>query len=73
MKEITVTLEADTVDPIVKQQLSEVLDSLESDLARRKSNTGFAIFEHDPELDMIEIKRHCDAVQLILSYYGHDK
>lgn len=70
MKKVTVELDYDTIDGIVKQELISVRDSLRQDCAKRKDGTGFAIFDTDKRTDIALIKDHIDAVNLILSYYG---
>lgn len=73
MSKVTVELEADAVDSIVKQQLISALQGLEHDATNRQLGVGLAVFEHDPDQDIAEIKRHIDALTLILSYYGYSK
>ena len=69
MTKVTVELLSDTVTEIVVQNLSEALSGLIQDYKNRATNAGSAIFDHDPEMDRIEIQRHIDALHLVLGYY----
>jgi hypothetical protein len=70
MAKVTVELDYDAVDDIVKQQLCSLRDNLKDDLERRKEDNGMAIFETDKEADIILMKEHIEAFNLILRYYG---
>jgi hypothetical protein len=70
MAKVTVELDYDAVDDIVKQQLRSLRDYLKDDLERRKEDNGMAIFETDKEADIILMKEHIEAFNLILRYYG---
>ena len=70
MKKVTVELDWDTVDNIVKQELVSLKDNLKEDLKRRKKGTGIAIFDTDKTIDVALIKEHIEAFDTILKYYG---
>ena len=70
MSKVTVELDYETVDSIVKQELYNMRDCLKQDLAKRKNGTGMAIFETDKRTDIALMKDHIDAFNTILSYYG---
>ena len=70
MAKVMVELDWDAVDDIVKQQLRSLRDYLKDDLERRKEDNGMAIFETDKEADIILIKEHIEAFNVILRYYG---
>ena len=70
MAKVTVELDYDAVDDIVKQQLCSLRDNLKDDLERRKEDNGMAIFEIDKEADIILMKEHIEAFNVILRYYG---
>lgn len=71
MKKVTVELDWDTVDNIVKQELVSCLENLKTDLKNRKSkNGGLAVFSTDKKVDVALLKDHIDAVNMVLSYYG---
>lgn len=70
MKKVTVELDWDTVDNIVKQELCSGRDNLKNDLKKRKKDEGMAIFETDKTTDIALMKEHIDAFKLILRYYG---
>ena len=70
MAKVTVELDYDAVDDIVKQQLCSLRDNLKDDLERRKEDNGMAIFEIDKEADIILMKEHIESFNLILRYYG---
>ena len=70
MRKVTVELDWDTVDGIVKQELRSLRENLKEDLQKRKKGTGIAIFEVDKTTDIALIKEHIEAFNLILRYYG---
>ena len=69
-RKVTVELDWDTVDNIVKQELASFKDNLEQDLQKRKAGKGLAIFDTDKTIDVALIKEHIEAFNLILKYYG---
>ncbi len=70
MKKVMVELDYDAVDGIVTQELRSLRNNLKDDLKKRKKGTGMAIFETDKEADIILLKEHIEAFNLILCYYG---
>lgn len=70
MRKVTVELDYDAVDSIVKQELRSLRETLKEDLQKRKKGTGMAIFEVDKTTDVALIKEHIEAFNLILRYYG---
>ena len=72
MPKINVELDWETVDNIVIQQIIESRDGLIMDLERRKkkNNQGGAIFDNDKKKDIILIKTHIDAFELVIKYFG---
>ena len=70
MRKVTVELDYDAVDSIVKQELRSLRETLKEDLQKRKKGTGIAIFEVDKTTDVGLIKEHIEAFNLILRYYG---
>jgi hypothetical protein len=67
---VTVELDWNTIDGIVKQELVSLKANLQEDLKKRKKGTGMAIFETDKTTDLALIKEHIEAFKLILKYYG---
>jgi len=70
MKKVTVELDWDTIDGIVKQELASMHDNLANDLDNRKNDRGMAIFEHDKDTDIRLIQEHINAMTIVLHYYG---
>jgi hypothetical protein len=70
MNKVMVELDYDAVDDIVKYQLRSLRDNLKDDLSRRKEDKGMAIFETDKEADIILMKEHIEAFNVVLRYYG---
>jgi len=70
VRKVTVELDWDTVDNIVKQELASLRANLKEDLKKRRAGKGMAIFETDKTLDVALIKEHIEAFDLILKYYG---
>jgi hypothetical protein len=69
-RKVTVELDWNTIDCIVKQELVSLKANLQEDLKKRKKGTGMAIFETDKTTDLALIKEHIEAFKLILKYYG---
>jgi hypothetical protein len=69
-RKVTVELDWNTIDGIVKQELVSLKANLQEDLKKRKKGTGMAIFETDKTTDLALIKEHIEAFKLILKYYG---
>jgi hypothetical protein len=69
-RKVTVELDWNTIDGIVKQELVSLKANLQEDLKKRKKGTGMAIFETDKTTDLALIKEHIEAFNLILRYYG---
>lgn len=67
---VTVELDWDTVDGIVKKELASLKNNLKEDLKRRKAGTGIAIFETDKDADVKLINEHIKAFDMVLKYYG---
>jgi len=67
---VTVELDCDTVDNLVKNELQKVYESLKGDLNRIADGTGYAIFDKDQTKDIALITEHIYALELILIYYG---
>ena len=57
-------------DAITTDNLKEVLEDLKENYKRRKKGHPLAIFEHDINEDLTEIKRRIEAFKLVLAYYG---
>jgi hypothetical protein len=57
-------------DAITTDNLKEVLEDLKETYKRRKKGHPLAIFEHDINEDLTEIKRRIEAFKLVLAYYG---
>jgi len=70
MTKVTVELDWDTVDGIVKKELLSTRNLLKEDLQKRKDGTGMAIFEKDKKKDIALMKDHIEAFETILRYYG---
>lgn len=58
------------VNDIVRSDLTNSLDNLKDDLKRRKKGGSIAIFHMEKDEDIAELKRHIEAFELVLRYYG---
>lgn len=70
MNDVTVKLDWETVDNIIKDQLKENLVDLERDLENRKEGYGIAVFYNDAAEDTKQITRHVEALKTVLEFYG---
>ena len=71
MPKVTVELDWDTVDNIVVQQVTDAREGLIEQLEERKGkgNKG-GVFDTDKKKDIILIKAHIDAFELVIKYFG---
>ena len=71
MPKVTVELDWDTVDGIVVQQVTDARDGLIEQLEERKGdgNKG-GVFDNNKKKDIILIKAHIDAFELVIKYFG---
>jgi hypothetical protein len=71
MPKFTVELDWDTVDNIVVQQVTDARDDLIEQLEERKGdgNKG-GVFDNNKKKDIILIKAHIDAFELVIKYFG---
>jgi hypothetical protein len=71
MPKVTVELDWDTVDGIVVSQLQDSRKGLISDLEqRKKKGSKGGIFSTDRKKDIILIKEHIDAFEMVIKYFG---
>ena len=70
VRKVTVELDWNTIDGIVKKELRSLRDNLKEDLRKRKDDKGMAIFDTDKKKDIALIKDHIESFNTILSYYG---
>lgn len=71
MEKITVELDYDTVDGIIKKELYNAYQTLRNDLKLRCNDQGMAIFDIDKEKDMEEITDHLYCFEKVLAYWGY--
>ena len=69
---IEVEVDWELSDIIVAKNLSDLLDTLETDLNSRERDIGMAIFDTDKKKDIKILKKHIKAMKLILKYYNGD-
>ena len=71
MPNVTVELDWDTVDNIVVQQVTDAREGLIEQLEERrgKGNKG-GVFDSDKKKDIILIKAHIGAFELVIKYCG---
>lgn len=66
----TIELDYEMVDKIVFAQLQETRDMFAKDLEEIKNGTSRNIFVWgDDEVDVIEIQKHIDALNLLIEWY----
>jgi hypothetical protein len=69
---VTIELEPDQIDTLVKADLRSLLDCLESDLERVQEDQKGYVFVSDWQKDAKEIEGHIKAFEKVLRYYGED-
>ena len=71
MPKVTVELDWDTVDGIVVQQVTDARVGLIEQLEERKENGNKAgVFDNNKKKDIILIKAHIDAFEMVIKYFG---
>jgi len=71
MPKVTVELGWETVDDIVLNQLRDAHSGLTEELeARENGGNRGGIFDSDKDKDIILIKAHLDAFELVIKYFG---
>jgi hypothetical protein len=68
--EKTVVVSSDSLDKLVVEELSEMLQILEEQYEDRKMNRGLflAIFDHDQTRDLKKIKKLIRAYKRVIAY-----
>ena len=71
MYKATIQLDWETVDNIVREQVTDARAGLIEQLEERKGkgNKG-GVFDNDRKKDIILIKAHIDAFELVINYFG---
>lgn len=70
MSTVTIEIENEQLDAIVKQELSFMMNMLQNDLARIEENEKGYVFHTDWEEDRKEVKKHIKSFKRVLRYYG---
>jgi hypothetical protein len=71
MQKITVELDWETVDRIVAEQVIDARNGLVEDLEEREGEgRRGGIFDNDKDKDIILIKAHIDAFDMVIKYFG---
>ena len=55
---------------ITRAELQLTLQLFKKDLRQRKTGKGSPVFTHDKAEDIEQIKRHVEATEMLLRYYG---
>ncbi len=56
---------------ITRAELQLTLQLFKKDLRQRKAGKGTPVFDHDKVTDVEQIKRHIEATEMLLNYYGY--
>lgn len=70
MSKVTVELDCDTVDNIVRQELAQSMDGMAEDLMARRDGTGMAILDMDKDKDIELMSEHLKAFLLVHNYFS---
>ena len=60
----------ESIAEITRAELQLTLQLFKKDLRQRKAGKGAAVFAHDKATDVEQIKRHIEATEMLLRYYG---
>ena len=71
MYKATIQLDWETVDNIVREQVTDAREGLVEQLEERKGNGNKGgVFDNNKKKDIILIKAHIDAFELVIKYFG---
>lgn len=71
MPNVNVELDWETVDNIVRTQVTDARDGLIEQLEERKGKgSKGGVFDNNKKKDIILIKAHIDAFELVIKYFG---
>jgi folylpolyglutamate synthase/dihydropteroate synthase len=70
MSKVTVELDWDTVDSIVRQELGKSMDAMAQELENRREDKGMAILDMDKDKDIELMSDHLRAFVLIHDYFS---
>ena len=70
MTKVTVELEWEAVEHIVRSQIKEMKEDLEGYLIEIKNNKKGTVFDLDYKKDKKKIKEHIEACEKIYAYFG---
>lgn len=72
-EDITIELDSDLIDKIAVQSMKRLVENFQEDIETRKFGKATAGFFHaNKRKDIAEMKRHIDALRIVLKYYGED-
>lgn len=70
-KRISINVDDDCLNEIVKSDLISIKDIMLFDLERRKNGSDqYGIFHKDKNKDIAEMRKHIKAFDLVLKYYS---
>jgi hypothetical protein len=69
-KEVTITLDEETLSGMVLDELQHNYLMLKQELDSRKRGESFAFFDADLSKDILIMTKHIEAFELILNYFG---
>lgn len=67
-----VDIDLDCCEQIVRADLKSMLGSLEKDYKERQRGKGIAVFDTNKKRDLAMMKKHIDAMKVVLRYYGEN-
>lgn len=70
MSKVTIEIEQEQIDAIIRTELKDFIGYFEADLARCEENKKGAIFSMDYEEDRKELKKHIKAFKRVLKYFS---
>ena len=72
-EDITIDLDANLIDKIAVHSIKRLVENFQEDIETRKNGKATAgFFYANKRKDIAEMKRHLDALRLLLEYYGED-
>ena len=66
----TMEVTNEQIDAIIVKEMKVNLETMKTDMEKRRHGHGMAIFEHSVKEDMKKMKKHIKAFELVLKYYG---
>lgn len=70
MKQLTINVEYEVYDQIIRDQLKEEVDHMKNSIELRKKDAVTPMFSFDKEEDLQQMQKHLEAFELTLKWFS---